>query len=343
MSPRNDLQSVLADPQWLPSHWDRPGAALQFAWLPRDRQRELTFLADEYLREIDPPLAIFPISQFDLAQPSTSPVHYIVHAAFCCSTLLTRALDIPGASMGLKEPQILNDLAGGLRTRALPPELLELVVRLLARPFSAGEAVVVKPSNVANLLAPALLDTDERSHALFLHAPLPRFLRSVADKGLWGRRWARRVYPLVRGDTGLDLGLSLDEQFELTDLQVSALAWLMQQTQGAALLARFPDRVRWLDSEHFLRERAATIAALGAHFGLSIDERKSRDIAQGPAFSTHSKELGRGFDPDEPLRPRLSVAIIDEEVAMVVKWTQTVAAHAGISMDLPPEAALLST
>jgi hypothetical protein len=341
MSLKNDLAAVISDPLWMPSHWNRLDDSLQFAWLPRERHGDMTFLADEYLREARPPIAAFPVSQLTVSSPDRRALHYVFHSAFCCSTLLARALDIPGVSMALKEPQILQELAYHARAKALSRDMIQTVVNLLSRPFSPTEVVVAKPSNGANVIANDLMGIDARSKAIFLYAPLPRFLRSIANKGLWGRRWARRLYALLANDLKIDFGLSSAEQFELTDLQVSALAWLMQHAQGAALTARFPDRVRTLDSETLLGRRADAIEAVAAHFGLALDERKAREIARGPVFATHSKEIGRSFDPEQPLAPRKPIPIIEEEIEMVTTWTRNVAENAGIAIDLPAASALM--
>jgi hypothetical protein len=274
---------------------------------------------------------------------SASAPHFIVHSAFCCSTLLARALDAPGAAMALKEPQILNELADVARAQRLPPDVLVTVEGLLARPFGAGERVIIKPSNTVNLLAIPLMEHEAGSRALFLYAPLERFLRSIADKGMWGRIWARRLFTVLRGDMSADFGLSDGERFELTDLQLSALAWLMQHAQGAALAARFPDRVRTLDSETFLASRAETLYAVARHFDLAITQEQARAIAQGPVFATHSKEIGRDMDPEQPLEPRTPVPIIEDEIAMVATWARTVAEHVGIAVEMPSRSMLLAS
>lgn len=342
MSLKNNLQSVVPDPEWLPSHWDRSAHTIQFVHAPRERHGELTFLADEYLGPAHLPTTTLPLAGLLAAPELRSPApNFIFHSAFCCSTLLARALDIPGTAMALKEPQILNELADAARAGALNAEMFALVMSLLSRRSAPEERVIIKPSNVVNVLAPALMNGNPQSRAIFLYAPLRRFLVSVAGKGLWGRRWARRLYVQLLGDTGLKFGFAEAEQFELSDLQVAALAWLMHHVQGAALLGQFPGRVRTLDSEAFLAKCPDTLAALAEHFELDLNREQAGIIATGPVFATHSKEVGRKFDPEESLAPRASVAVIDEEIEMVATWAQQVAEHAGISDEFASSSVLV--
>lgn len=334
--------AVVADPEWLPVHWDAGRDAVQFARIARARHADLTFLDDQYIRPLEPQVVTMMAPDLRAAgSAETAAPHYIFHSAFCCSTLLARALDAPGIAMALKEPQILNELAEAARAGSLSPPTLDLVAGLLARPFAPGEALVIKPSNVVNRLAGALLEREQGSRAIFLYAPLPGFLGSVAAKGMWGRIWARRLFGVLGGDSGLDFGFSPAELFALTDIQVAALAWLMHHAQGAALIERFGDRVRTLDSAQFLARRGDSLIALGRHFGLAIDQARAEAIAAGPVFRTHSKEIGRTFDPEGSLEESAPMAIVDEEVAMVETWARTVAEHAGVPFDFPPGAALL--
>ena len=41
---------------------------------------------------------------------ASGPCHYIFHSAFCCSTLMSRALDVQGVACVLREPRSLYDL-----------------------------------------------------------------------------------------------------------------------------------------------------------------------------------------------------------------------------------------
>ena len=53
--------------------------------------------------------APIPLNALPLARlrAEARPIHFIFHTGYCCSTLLCRALDVPGVSMALKEPQIM--------------------------------------------------------------------------------------------------------------------------------------------------------------------------------------------------------------------------------------------
>lgn len=339
MSPANDLKSVVSDPQWLASRYDWQRATVDFEFISREKHRQLSFLSDEYIKEIAPGVRTAGLTEIAAAAASLDGApHYIFHSAFCCSTLLARALDAPGVSMSLNEPQAVNHLALAALQNRLQSDVLTLLVRLLGRPFGPDEAVIVKPGNEANVVAGSLMEADSRSRAIFLYAPLPRFLASVANKGMWGRIWARRVVATLRAYGGLQLGLGDNELFQLTDLQVAALAWLTHHAQGAALFAAFPDRVRTLDSETFLAHRTDTLGALGHHFGIALD---ARSVSDGPVFQTHSKEIGRAMDPEGPLEPKPQIPTVHEEIEMVEKWAQAVAASAGMKYALPPESALI--
>src|SRR5438552_3069742 len=97
---------------WLPYWYAANDDMLVFAHLPREAQRRAVFLDPRFLaraQKSDPvPLAELPAAQI---REQAGKMHFIFHTAFCCSTLLTRALDIPGVSMGVKEPSVLAAFA----------------------------------------------------------------------------------------------------------------------------------------------------------------------------------------------------------------------------------------
>ncbi len=117
-----DIAAVARDPLWFPDRYDPGHDAVHFRRLTRDDHRAATFLTDEYL-PADGPRMVVRRAEAIAAAPVAGPVHYIFHSAFCCSTLLARAFDAPGAAMGLKEPVVLNDLIGWKGRGATPAAL----------------------------------------------------------------------------------------------------------------------------------------------------------------------------------------------------------------------------
>lgn len=337
-----DPAAVARDALWLPNRYDESQDLIHFVRLTREEHRAVTFITDEYI-SADAPRLVLRRSDVAAAAGPPAPLHFIFHSAYCCSTVLARAVDIEGKSMGLKEPLILNDLTGWRRRGADPRQLgaiLDAVLTLLAQPFAPGEAVVVKPSNVLNSLAPALLGLRPRSNALLLYAPLPDFLRSIARKGLWGRRWVRELFIGQIRDGIVDLGLDEQHYLDLTDLQVAAAGWLAQQDVFARLIERFgPERVRALDSATLMARPADVMARLSDLFGLALDEPAIEAVLAGPAFTSHSKSNAAFSAADRQAEQRDAAATHADEIEKVAVWAEAVARTAGVSMQL--EAPLL--
>ena len=259
-----------------------------------------------------------------------APLHFIFHTAFCASTLLVKALDLPGRTTGLKEPDVLINLANRL-VRSDDPgnrERLRLVLRLLARPFAPGESVIVKPTNFANRLLLPVLEELPEARAVLLYSDLPTLLRSLVKRGMWGRIWARRLYRSAAAWTSLDPGYDAGEQFELTDLQVAGLAWLMQIRHFDEAARRLPGRTMIIDSADFLAGPAETLRRAGGFFGLAIDSAQAEANAGGPVFSRHSKFAQRDYSIEaREAEHDAAIAAHGEEIGMVVKWVESVAAH----------------
>lgn len=305
---------------------------MHFRRTPRSAHGKATFLTDEYLGEAKPTILARALAVAQAGSPA--PLRFILHSAFCCSTLLARAFDAPGLAMGLKEPVILNDLIGwqlrGGDGRQIASVLGDSLT-LLAQPFAPSESVVIKPSNVCNAMAPLMLQLRPGARALLLHAPLPVFLGSVARKSMDGRIWVREllVKQLKQGLHGF--GFSGEDYLGQTDLQVAAMGWLAQHALFARMAAQFGGQVRTLDSELLLAEPAAAMAALGDFFLVALD---TQAIVNGPIFGRHSK-FGQAFTISDRTAERAAEAAHADEIAKVTIWAEAVAKSAGVPMNLP--------
>jgi hypothetical protein len=304
--------------------------------VPRERHAELMFLSDEHFENRFPKVTH---SAKDIgaqtADAPRAPIHFIFHTAFCCSTLMLKALDIPDRAFGLKEPDVLINLANRFIRSDDPSnrERLRLVLRLLARPFQAGETIIVKPTNFANRLALPVLDASPDSRAVLLYSDVRNLLRSILKRGMWGRIWGRRLFRSAASWTSLDLGYSDEETFILTDLQALALGWLMQMHHFNEIEQRMGGRVMRIDSAEFLGDPAGTLLQVGRLFQLDLDDSAVAEVVNGPAFARHSKFSDRGYGRDERDADHSAAeSAHHEELEMVVKWIEAVAAHMQVAL-----------
>lgn len=332
----SEWQEVLSSGEWLSHRYDEQADSIRFRHVPKTRHRELTFLSEGEVG--DGATAIIPrrVCLEAVTRAMVPAPRLILHSAFCCSTLLTRAFDQPGTSFGLSEPMILNDVVG-LALRGGDPRqvaaAMDAALLLLSRPLASGEINVVKPSNVLNPLLPLILSLRPDARLLFLHAPLEDFIGSVARKEIEGRAWVRELmWKLIRLGAVARFGLSEEELYRQTDLQVAAMGWLVQHALFQEVARRSPEQVRVLDSGTLMDRPEDVLAALGAHFDIPID---AAAIARGPVFRRHSKD-GSSFDAKARDEERArGLALHQREIGTVLEWSRRMAEFAGVQMRLP--------
>lgn len=333
-----DYAAIASDGTWFAHRYDPEHDATHFVRISREVHRTATFVTDDYLPAGLDKL-ILPRAMMIDATPPTKPVHFVFHSAFCCSTVLTRAFDIPGVSMGLKEPPIYNDIVGWRHRGGGPParvaQVLDNATTLLARPLDDGEVAIIKPSNLANGLTRGLLAMRKDSMALLLYAPIETYLISIAKKQMDGRLWVRDLLVKLLKEGLVDLEFTTEDYLGQTDLQVAAVGWMAQQAHFARLADEFPDRVRTLDSETLLARPTDVMRALSALYGLKLDDRQISEIVAGPAFTKHSKTMA-AFGSDARAAEYDAIAALHGgEIAKVVIWAEAVAKSAGVAMALP--------
>jgi hypothetical protein len=328
------VREVAGNPDWLPHTYDGAGESLTLVHVPRQAREELTFLTAKHFAERFPK-ASFPAASLaaELNGSARAPLHFIFHTAFCGSTLLAKALTIPGVAEALREPDVLVNLANRLvrSDDAANRARLELVLKLLERPPAPDEAVILKWTNFANRLIEPVLAMRPSARAVLMYSDVQTLLRSLLKRGLWGRRHGRQLYLQLSSWVGISFGLDPAETFELTDMQVAALAWLMQIAHFDAVARAYgPERVMLLETPQFTDSPATALRDVLSFFGL--DSSKADEIAAGPVFSRHSKfRVGYGREERE-----MDHAAIDqahgEELGMVVQWTSAVAEQLGLPL-----------
>jgi hypothetical protein len=329
---------LIRDPEWQPYRYDLEREALVFAHLPRVLQQRVTFLDHRYLPDVQ---RSQPVSAADLMRGAAGvqarPMHFIFHTAFCCSTLLARAFDQPGASMGLKEPQVLNSFAEAWcmgRVTANTEPAFCTVLDLLSRPLAPGEVQVVKPSNIANIVAGRILALRPQSKAIFLFSPLKDYLEASARKGAAGRAFNRDFFGPFHRAMPLDASVSASA---LADMQVAASLWLMQVRFLSEIAGRLGrERVQTLNANSFLAAPAETLERAGAFFEIPLPAPAHwQDVASGPIFYEHAKNLGTPYNAKRQKNDLAAAGQAHQaEIAAALDWANDIAQQAGAPLGL---------
>jgi hypothetical protein len=328
--------AIVADPEWLAHRYDERSDSFQYRRVTRARHAEVPFATDDCLGKEDKPVVIRREEAAALLG-SEAPLHFVFHSAFCASTMLVRALDVPGSAMGISEPVMLNDMTGWRKRGAdvrLHAQVMNDVLGQLARPFGPGEAVVLKPSNVFSGLAMGALHLRPAARALLLYSPIEEFLLSVARKGMWCRLWARELLENLLHDGMVDLGFEPRDYLRQTDLQVAGVGWLAQHHLFHRMAKHYgAERIATLDSETLTCDPPESVARVAAHLGLR--DNSAAAYAGHPAIGRNSKS-GTSFERGERQMDQARAReTFGDEIEKVAEWVRVVGERNGISLDLP--------
>lgn len=290
-------RTLATDPRWLPDAIDIQRRLIRFAHIDRAEIVAQPFLDQRK----DAVVTGWAQASFDdiaaHAPPAPAPA-FIFHSAFCGSTLLARALDTPGKSLSLKEPNILPDLVNArrmtpaLQTGEAYDALAGLIIGLLARRHHDDERIVIKPTNTASPIAGFAVKRGMKT--LMLYGDARSFLLSLLKKGEQGRAFMRQQYNIFALDGTALSAIEARKAMALTDLQVGALIWRHQLEEFERLLKAAPSAAS-LDYTTFIGDPARAIAAIANHFGSAQSTDEIRAIVDGPVFRTNSKFSGETF------------------------------------------------
>ncbi len=330
-----DLKSLADDPRWLPDALDAGRRMIRFARIDRAALGKEAFL-DQRKNSAVTAWAEARIDDLAPIVRQQAPPAFILHSAFCGSTLLARALDAPGKTLSLREPNILLDLANARRVvPALQQggafdEIAGVIANLLARPHSDRERVIIKPTNSASPAADAA--AFRPSKKLYLYGSQKEFLLSLLKKGEQARAFVRLQYNVFALDrTGLG-AIEPRKAMSLTDLQIAALVWRHQLEEFERRLKADGDSAS-IDYEAMMSDTPRALGAIARHLELPLDAEDISRAANGPVFRTNSKFAGEDFDAGVRLRENAEFeARFADELKLIADW----AAPVTLGVDMRP-------
>ncbi len=205
----------------------------------------------------------------------------------------------------LREPLVLRTLAdirdtlGDASSLFAAEEfarMLDSFLRLWARGFRPGQAVVLKATSSTGRLAPLLLSTRPRAKAVYLNlAPETYLLTLLAGASvrldLRGHAPERikRLQSLLGEAPLLLSAASLGE--------LAAMSWLAERAAQDKAEAAAPGRVLSIDFDALLRDVSATTARVCAHLELAARPEALNRLAASPTMTRYSKAPEHNYSP----------------------------------------------
>lgn len=330
-----NLSKLLATPDFFPAEIDIQRQALVFVQMSRESFRRLSFLDSRFVHARPDSFSVgLPelLSECAAVQ-ATRPLHFILHGAFCGSTLMARHLEELPHCFVLKEPGLLARLAR-LKNGTSDPAASELdswadwfkvTITLLARAYASDAAVIVKPNDVCNWMGSLLLDHDGRTKIIFLSSPLKLFLLSVLkldDR----RKWVRGRVLQLKGYLAQVPFLAEISVKDLSDGQCGAALWLLNSFLCSAFLANAgSSRVRPLNSEDLIHRPKESLREAADFFGLTADEANHTALTTLRPLSYHAKHLNLPYDATTRAVDRDNAeAGFGREAGEAIAWSEQV-------------------
>ena len=229
------------------------------------------------------------------------PLRFVFHLAHGGSTLLARALDLPGRSLVIREPAPLRQLA--IERLATHPMLfnqehwmhrLRLVTGLLGRRYRESEPVLVKANVPVNFILPEVLSVHEDSCGIMLYSGLKQYLAAVL-KSPDHHRWVVNVIRQLAGGVKQIPALSSVMVDKLSPPEAAACLWFAQMSKYVQALESHSN-LRTLVSDVFFEQPEATLQAASDLMGLGFSAVEIQEIVAGALFTSHAKKPGIAYD-----------------------------------------------
>jgi hypothetical protein len=294
------VPDVFVSPDLFPLKIDYRRRVVTFVRMSCDLYRDSVFL-DGRTRHDGPDVYEIRLDDLFLLQEQIpvehTRVHYILHTAFCCSTLLARYFELLPECLVLKEPRLLTQMAlGSYRHHPEWTSSFELTLRLLGRSYHSQRLVVIKVNDWCNGIGGPLLSANRLATATFLMMPLRQFIFAVLKSGL-RREWVRTRVKTAAQDAAAWPALPRVTLEDLSDAQAAAYLWMVNGFLATQLsTGMHAARVLVLDGGRIADAPGTTLPAIAKLCGLPLDDEQLERLLADPSVRSYSKDLSKSYD-----------------------------------------------
>ena len=307
--------------------------AAHFQPMTRETFRRSIFLDDRIVRAPGEGFAVpfADVRAHDWPEPAKRPVCVIFHVAQCGSTLLARALDLPGRSLVLREPAALRRLGveagpGGAADLAL----LRFTLAMLGKRWEADAPVIVKANVPANFIARDVLALEPETKAILLYFPLAAYVAAVMRTD-GHQKWVESIFAEMRlADSPWAAGAE-----PRTTAERAACLWFAQMKAFEALASA---NVLSLCAAKLFERPAETIEASAELFGLALQNGEAQEIATSELFETYSKNPALDYDAEvRAAREAEAKRRLAPQIAEAESWARAARDRHGLAQSLGSE------
>lgn len=283
-------------------------------------------------------------SLVDVAQavsPALPPA-WIFHIGHCGSTLLSRMIESLCNSLALREPLVLRVLAATRCEIESPSsrvsikewnDLLLVLAKLLGRPFSPEQRILIKATSSCGNLTDPLLSLPGKARAVLLHVPLESYLATML-KGSGGGLDALHGAPAriqylhwLLDDDRLRL-------HALDHAEILAMGWVAEMARFDEIESRFitSGQIMRSNFEDILESPQQHMADIIRHLGFARNQGHDAPMLDGRVMSAYSKSPEHSYSPaDRDHDLNLSRKKFAAKIAQGLRWAeQFIRRHASL-------------
>lgn len=336
----NTVRDIFDSPELYPLGMDFDKRMLMFIRMSRADYRDYLFLGFGAAKRHGK--GIYHVKLEDVLHAAkTAPVqgnpgHFVLHTAYCCSTLLARYFELVPSFFVLKEPQLLTQFAL-MANRSFPrwDEGFRLCLRLLTRTYESGEAAIIKANVPCNLLGQRLLNLDDSSTITFVMTPLKQFMLGALKTQLRRNRvryWARNMVDMKRifPQSGHD-----SEFTDLTDSQAAVCVWLFNRYLCQQLESG-PNRSRVfvVDGGQLAEKPDQFLPPILGRCGFSIDNSELTRLVDHPSVRLHAKTLSKPYDAAMRRQEITKLeTLFGQEAQTAIEWATARSSNSDLPFD----------
>jgi hypothetical protein len=304
------VDEILSSPEYFLSGLSTEGRTFEFIKSSRDQLSKPSFIDGRVPLSENSKIYQIKIEQaldwYSHNSIKTQANNFIFHMGFCGSTLLARALDLPGKSFSYKEPQALIHVAE-LHLTSDPffkdnqILILNFILGQYSTPWSKSEQNIIKPSNWVNTMLYDLVASSKSTKAIFLSIRPLDFIVAVFRGGESRVQYVLNFLKHMNSSTSEfnDIIKKIERERENTTLslvKLTLVAHKMQETAFSICSAALSKQNQAQYSyDQLILDPLGALTESSQLFDLNLSEDSFR-ITTDNSFVNHSKVIHRKYD-----------------------------------------------